>query len=223
MEFVVGKATSRLEGQELYHEYYLITKERGIPMPISHPDRAGISLKAIVTAVEKTLVKVQIEGDENQAGCRSRWLDYATVYSTPDGTGWYCMPEVGDEVRMVLPDGNEDHAYVAGSVHLGAAGGRTNPDHKSWKNKQNKEIMFTPDAIILRNNHGMSMELSDQEGIRLISNKDIVVQSDGDVQIKSKGAGVNMAADGSILMQQGAAMVQIKDEIHIGGGKIYMN
>ena len=67
------------------------------------------------------------------------------------------------------------------------------------------------------------MELSDQEGIRLISNKDIVVQSDGDVQIKSKGAGVNMAADGSILMQQGAAMVQIKDEIHIGGGKIYMN
>lgn len=223
MEFVVGKATSRLEGQELYHEYYLITKERGIPMPISHPDRAGISLKAIVTAVEKTLVKVQIEEDENQAGCRSRWLDYATVYSTPDGTGWYCMPEVGDEVRMVLPDGNEDHAYVAGSVHLGAAGGRTNPDHKSWKNKQNKEIMFTPDAIILRNNHGMSMELSDQEGIRLISNKDIVVQSDGDVQIKSKGAGVNMAADGSILMQQGAAMVQIKDEIHIGGGKIYMN
>lgn len=223
MDFVVGKATSRLEGQELYHEYRLITKSKGVSTPIYNPDLSGASLKAVVTAVEKTLVKIQIEDDENKAGCRSRWLDYATVYSTPDGTGWYCMPEVGDEVRMVLPDCNENHAYVASSVHLGTAGGRTNPDEKSWKNRQNKEIMFTPDSITLRNNNGISMELSDQEGIRIISNKDIIVQSDGDVQIKSKGAGVNMSANESILMQQGTAMVQIKDEINIGGGKIYMS
>lgn len=223
MDFVVGKALSHLEGQELYHEYHLITRAKGISMPIHNPDLSGISLKAIVTAVEKTFVKVQIEEDENKAGCRSRWLDYATVYSTPDGAGWYCMPEIGDEVRIVLPDDNEEHAYVAGSVHLGAALGRTNPDEKSWKNRQNKEILFTPASIILRNNNGISMELSDQEGIKISSNKDIVVWSDGEVQIKSKKAGVNLSADEGVLMQQGAAMVQIKDEIHIGGGKIYMN
>lgn len=124
---------------------------------------------------------------------------------------------------MVLPDNNEEHAYVASSVHLGTAGGRANPNEKSWKNRQNKEIMFTPDSIILRNNNGILMELSDQEGIKIISNKDIIVQSDGDVKIKSNGAGVNVSVDGSILMQQGTAMVQIEDEINIGGGKIYMN
>lgn len=222
MNLVVGKIESWLEGQELYHSYRLMTKAGGMLMPI-YNNIHGISLKAMVLEVERTMVKIQIEEDENKAGCRNCWLDYATVYSTPDGTGWYCMPEVGDEVRMVIPDNNEGHAYVASSVHLGASGGRVNPDEKSWKNRQNKEILFTPSSIILRNNNGMSMELSDQEGIKIISDKDITVQSDKNIQIKSKGAGVNMSADGNIQMQQGAAMIQIKDDINIGGGKIYMN
>ncbi len=220
---VIGRVSSWLEGQELYNEYCLITRENGLLLPIYNQNLSGISLKAKVSAVEKTMVKVQIEEDENQAESGSRWFDYATVYSTPDGTGWYCMPEIGDEVRIVMPDCIENHAYVASSVHLGSAGGRTNPDEKSWKNRQNKEVLFTPDSIILRNNNGISMELSDQEGIKLISNKDITVQSDGDIQIKSQSAGVNISAGGGILMQQGAAKVQINDEINICGGKIYMN
>lgn len=222
-ELVIGRVSSWLEGQELYNEYCLITKENGKLLPIYNHNLSGISLKATVTSVEKTMVKVQITEDENKIECGSRWFDYATVYSTLDGTGWYCMPEVGDEVRIVMPDCIEDHAYVASSVHLDTARGRTNPDEKSWKNRQNKEVLITPDSIILRNNNGMSMELSDQEGIKLISNKDILVQSDGDIQIKSQSARVNISAGGDILMQQGTAKIQINDEINISGGKIYMN
>lgn len=222
-QFVIGKINSRLEGQELYHEYHLLTKENARLLPIYNENLTGVSLDAEVTAVEKTLVKVQIEEDENKANCGSRWFDYATVYSTPDGAGWYCMPEVGDRVRLATPDCVEEHAYVASSVHLGAAGGRSNPDEKSWKNPQNKEILFTPDAIILRNNNGISLELSDKEGVKIISDKDIIVQADQDIQMKSRNAGVNMAAETAIMLQQGAAKVEIKDDINISGGKIYMN
>lgn len=223
MKLVIGKIDSWLEGQELCHQYYLITKESGLLLPIFNHNLSGISLRAKVIAVEKTKVKVQIEADENKEECGSCWFDYATVYSTPDGTGWYCMPEIGDEVRIVMPDCMEKHAYVASSVHLGTAGGRTNPDEKSWKNRQNKEILFTPDSIILRNNNGTLMELSDHEGIKLVSSKDISVQSDGNIQIKSQNAGVNISAGDGILMQQGTAKVQVNDEINICGGKIYMN
>ncbi len=223
MKLVIGKINSWMEGQELLHEYHLITKKNGLLLPIFNQNLSGISLKAKVIAVEKTKVQVQIEADENKAGCGNCWFDYATVYSTPDGTGWYCMPEIGDEVRIVMPDCMEKHAYVASSVHLGASGGRTNPDEKSWKNRQNKEILFTPDSIILRNNSGTSMELSDYEGIKIVSSKDISVQSDGNIQIKSQNAGVNISAGGGILMQQGTAKVQVNDEINICGGKIYMN
>ena len=222
-QLVIGKIVSRLEGQELYHEYHLLTRENARLLPIYNENLTGVSLDARVTAVEKTVVQVQIEEDENQGNCGSRWFDYATVYSTPDGAGWYCMPEVGDKVRLAVPDRVEGHAYVASSVHLGAAAGRSNPKEKSWKNPQNKEILFTPDAIIFRNNNGISLELSDKEGVKVMSDKDIIVQTDQDIQMKSKNAGVNMAAETAIVMQQGAAKVEINQDINISGGKIYMN
>lgn len=223
VKLVINKINSRLEEQELYHEYHLSTKEGVRLLPIYNNNLAGVSLNARVTAVEKTVVKVQIGEDENKPECGSRWLDYATVYSTPDGAGWYCMPEVGDMVRLVIPDCIEGHAYAAGSIHLSAAGGRSNPDRKSWKNPQNKEILFTPDAIILRNNNGISLELSDKDGVKVTSNKDIIVRADGNIQIRSQNAGINMAAESAILMQQGVAKVEISNDINISGGKIYMN
>jgi len=223
MNLVVGKIVSRLEGQELYHEYLLITKANGINKPIYNHKISGVSLKALVVSVEKTMVKVQIEKDENKDKCRECWLDYATVYSTPDGTGWYCMPEIADEVRVVMPDYKEEHAYVASSIHLGSDGGRTNPNEKSWKNRQKKEVLFTPESIILQNNKGMMIELSDQRGISIISDKDIIVRSDGDIQIKSNEAEVKLSAANELLMQQGTARIQLDNEINIGGGKIYMN
>lgn len=222
-EFVIGRIRSRLVGQEVCHEYRLITKKGGLLPAIYNLKNPGISLKAEVTAVDNTLVQVRIQDDENKAGSGFRWFDYATVYSTPDGSGWYCMPEVGDIVRLVIPDKDEEHAYTAGSVHLGAAGGRTKPEEKSWKNKQDKEILLTPDSILLRNNKGIEIELSDQNGIIMKSDKDIVVQSDGDIQIKSSGAGVTLSAGNKLLMRQGAARVEMDDQIYIGGGKIYMN
>lgn len=222
-ERVIGKIISRLTGQELYHEYHLISRERGILKPLYNADLAGVSVKAHVTAVEKTVVCVQIDEDENKGECGSKWFDYATVYSTPDGTGWYCMPEVGDEVRVVVPSYREKEAYVASSVHLGATGERTDPNVKSWKNRQKKEIRFTPDSIVLTNNAGNRVELSDAEGIRVVSDKDITLQAGGEMKIKSGNAAVNMDAQSKILLQQGESVIEISDEINISGGKIYMN
>lgn len=133
------------------------------------------------------------------------------------------MPEIGDEVRVVFPDKDENNVYVASSVHIGAEGGRRNPNEKSWKNKQNKEILFTPDSIIMRNNNGLVLELSDHNGIKMSSNKNITVHADGNIQIKSRNAGIHMSAGSNILMQQGAAKIQMDEAIHINGGKIYMN
>lgn len=221
--YVICRIDSNFRGQELSHEYHLSTKKRGqLPAFYNHA-LTGVSLKAEVIAVEKTMVKVRIQEDENKDNCRNCWFDYATVYSTPDGTGWYCMPEIGDMVRLVFPDEHEDSAYVSGSIHTGAAGGRSNPNEKSWKNRQNKEILFTPGSIILRNNNGLLLELSDGEGIKLCSNRDILVQSEGDVRIASGGSGIQMLSGGSILMQQGAAKIKMDDTINISGGKIYMN
>lgn len=220
--FVIKKIISWLEGQELYNEYNLVTQCGGLS-PVTYNDRlSGISLKANVTAVERTKVQIRIQEDENKDHCKAQWFDYATIYSTPDGTGWYCMPEIGDEVRLLVPDREEKHAYVVGSMHVGMSNGRIDPEKKSWKNRQNKEVLLTPDSIVFQNNKGLLIELSDQEGIKIVSNKNISVQSEGDIEIRSK-AGTNISANSYLLMRQGGASIHMTDEINIGGGKIYMN
>lgn len=220
-ELVIGKIVSRLVGHELIHTYTLHSKSWGYRGVNTNAKIAGISLMAHVTGVDKTKVSVQIAEDENQDHSGYRWFDFATVYSSPDGTGWYCMPENGDEVRMVFPDQCEKNAYVVSCVHVTDAG-RKNPNEKSWENKQQKEILFTPNALIMRNNNGMSIEILDNEGIKIISNKKIMLQADDNICINSE-SGVQVSASDRMLLNQGGAIIQMSDSIVIGGGKIYMN
>ncbi|MDE6951979.1 MAG: phage baseplate assembly protein V [Lachnospiraceae bacterium] len=220
-ELVIGRIMSRLSGQELKHIYTFQAKAAGVRHEKGNQKLAGISLKANVTGVNKTRVSIRIQDDENKNDSGSRWFDFATVYSTPDGTGWYCMPEVGDEVRVNFPDREEEHAYVASCVHLNN-NNRENPDEKSWKNKQGKEILFTPEALIFRNNKGMSIEINDSEGIKVISDKKIILQADQAINISS-GTEMRISALDSMLLSQGGASIQMDDTINISGGKIYMN
>lgn len=220
---VVAKVESFLEGSELIHQYKLCTLKSAYEIPQQHEQIRGISMRARVTAVERNLVQVQIHEDENRRESGHRWFEYATVYSTPDGTGWFAQPETGDEVRVLFPSADESSAYVSSSVHLETKGGRTNPDHKSWKNKQNKEILFTPDSLTLTNNSGLSIELNDSKGVIINSNRDISIESDGQLSLNSDNGGVTIYGDKSVVVQQGTAQISVKDEIDIAGGKINMN
>ena len=89
----ISAIDTELEGAELYHPYTLAPKA-GLQVPKQYNlEMIGNSLSGKITATQKAVVQVSIDKDENEeAGVR--WLPYATVYSTPDGTGWYCMPEV---------------------------------------------------------------------------------------------------------------------------------
>ena len=132
-------------------------------------------------------MQIDIAGDEWQALDGKKWFTYATVYSSPDGTGWYSMPEVGDTVRLYVPD-HENRCLVVSSVHKETDSTRQNPDYKSFKTKYGKEILFTPDSILITNNQGMLVELNDQEGITMTSDKDILIQAQDNMTIASGSA-----------------------------------
>lgn len=220
-KLVIRKIYSCLTGQELQHTYILSTRAMGTCCEEDNIHITGISLKANVVRVDKTKVLVKIQLDENAGNAGNRWFDFATVYSTSDGTGWYCMPEIGDEVRLLFPDKSEENAYVSSCIHIENES-RTNPSEKSWKNKQGKEVIFTPETLVLRNNKGMSIEISDVEGIKIVSDKKIILQATEDININSE-SGLQLSAAENMLFSQGGASIQMNDSIIIGGGKIYMN
>lgn len=213
---------TKMEDSELCHTYYLTGEDGFETEEVFNENLIGLSLDAQVTAVERDTVQVSIGCDENHAGAGFRPFPYSTVYSTPDGTGWYCMPEVGDAVRLCFPCEKDSDAYVASSVHLQSSAGdeRVNPDFKSIMNKQKKEVLFTPGSLILTNNAGMSIELSDAEGIKIISDKAIVIRSQEAVDISSATSTLSINAPKRIIFQQGDTQISLEEKLHFGGAQV---
>lgn len=200
----VIKRNTEYQMSELYHTYTLT--ERMEDEDVIYNDKlTGVSLDATVTGVKGTNVTVSINKDENKASSGSRWFPYATVYSSPDGSGWYCMPEKGDSVRLYFPSDRESEAYVLSTTHLsaGSSGRRSNPNNKSLMNKQGKEILFKPDSILITNNNGMSLELSDEAGISIVSDKKIVLESNEAIEITSVNENIDLVSSAKISLKQG--------------------
>lgn len=186
----------------------------------------GASLDAYVVKANADKVKVHIPWDAKKDPTNGKWFLYSTVFSSPDGTGWYCMPEENDRVRLYFPDEKEENGYIISSVHenIGQANeyqenARTNPDNKSICTRFGKQIELTPTKISITNNQGMQIVLDDTAGIQMISDKDIVMESQGAINIISASDTVSMAALDTIELKQGNSKIMLKDNIIVEGAK----
>lgn len=229
----VYEVTSKLTHGELIHSYLLKRKNGFKDRTVYNHGLIGASLDAKVIDIERDRVKVHVLADESQDKAAAAWFPYSTVYSSPDGTGWYCMPEAGDSVRLYFPNEHEEEGYMISSVNVepkeggadgeGSSGGKTpprsNPDHKSISNKYHKQIELTPTSIVITNNDGLTLKLEDQEGITISSNKKVCIESEDELSIQSRNAKMRMEAKEAIELIQGSAKLTMKDEVTIEGAK----
>lgn len=160
---------------ELVNDYTICLAEGMSVQRIFNECQQGCSFLADVKAVMQDKVQVVLVDDENKAQVAGRWFPYSTGYSSVNGAGWYCMPEIGDKVRLQIPDHMEEHGYVISAVHDRTESERRIPDQKSFKTRYGKELLFTPDRLELTNNQGMSIKIIDGEGIQIVSDKDIAI------------------------------------------------
>ena len=226
-----------LEGNELVH-YYSLKSEAGFQTRELLNERIiGASLEGEIIEVKTDQVKVHVKCDDTQEKAKeqanvkcddtpeeakakekatAKWFSFSTVYSSPDGTGWYFMPEEGDRVRLYFPGTAEQEGYVISATHLVSsdANARANPDNKSLKTKWGKEVLLTPDSIILSTNENrMRIELSDQKGINIISDKEITIVSDKSIAIASLSEEVQVTADKNINMKQGSTQLNLNKDV----------
>ena len=136
---------------------------------------------------------------------------YATAYSSPDGAGWYCMPEIGDAVRIYFPDSKENHALAINMVHL-TCDLREDPKIKYIRSPHNKEIRFEPGAIYITNHQGMMVCLDDKRGVSINSNKDIVIMAGENIDLHSEKE-IRISGDEGVIARQGDNRIEIKDGI----------
>lgn len=151
---------------------------------------------------------------------------YSTVYTSPDGTGWYYMPEIGDTVRLHFPSNKETDAFVISAVDIDQPDqlDRTIPDNKSLKTVYLKQLLFTPSTILLTNNHKEEtfIKIDDNGGIQMESPNNITIRSDSDVIIETvaESSKMNVVAGESVTMEQGPAKITMKNDITFEGAKM---
>ena len=220
-ELYVSAIETELDGVALYHNYTLKRKGDLYSPKVYNYALIGASLDGKILAVEKDVVKITLNEDGNAESAGTRWYAYSTVYSSPDGTGWYCMPEPGDAVRLYFPTMDETQAYVISSAHE-ESGARSNPDNKSIKNKQGKEALFMPDKVVITNNNGMSIVIDDAIGITFISDKDINFEANGLVQLIS-GQVVSMIAADKVTLKQGATTFTLDELVYMKGSQVRLD
>lgn len=209
----VYKIETRYEGQELIHKYYLRTKAGFKTKKQYNLKLIGVSLPGRIIKIKNDRVKTWVDVDDDQPVESAKWFLFSTVYSSPDGTGWYAMPEINDAVRLYFPDEDERNAYIVSAVHSGPSNKRRKkPNIKSFCTIYEKELEFAPGHIRITNNDGMMIELNDKSGITLVSNKNINLTSSNNITISGDESVLIRGAKG-IKIQQENSEIEITDDI----------
>ena len=216
--FCIFQIQSRLQHGELLHEYHLVPEGECFCNKKFAEHMAGVSMLGTVKKVKRDTVFIELLEDEYKTSSY-RWFPFSTVYSSQDGTGWYCMPEEGDQARLHFPDADEKNAYVISAVHLPTENGRSNPDEKSFKNKYNKEIRFTPEKLLITNNAGSFIEISDDHGIWIESDKDIHIRAKGQMAVVSEEQDVTLSAENVLRLRQKETSIKLSEDIILSGGE----
>lgn len=240
-ELYVCQVNAHIDGGVLLFYLTLTTKNGMIQMFQMHEKVVGVSLDATIDEIENDRVKVtmQIDREANHVPGKQCFFPYSTIYSSKDGSGWYCMPEIGDSVRIYFPDGIEEHSYAISSVHDkvdpdmqtnnnrgqgngGYTGQRDNPSVKSLRNKNGKEIRLTPDGIYIIAD-GTTITLMDEGGVSVVSDQNIEFKSDQNIVISAEQDVSIVGLAGAYLSCSETASIKLEENVEVIGQEVKAN
>ena len=218
-EYVVRKVEAKLV-DGLMQMTYALTGEKGFVAPLQkNTNCAGRVLKAQVKAVKRDQIQAHLfEIDPEYDSSGDWWFPYSTAYSSSDGSGWYVMPEKDDYVRIMFPSKNETDGFAASSINSSPPESTRN---KSFKAPGGKEILLTDDGIYIMCQHqSIFIDLTQGDGIKIVSSKDIHVSSDANVTLSAEKKLTMLAKEG-LTLQTGDSKIAMKtDQIVLGAKNV---
>lgn len=221
----VDSVTIQMMGGILIYEYSVGDKEAFRRKTYYNANSACKMLEGIVEQVDKEKIKVFFDTIDAEAdGDGDCYFEYSTAYASKGGqygAGFYCMPEVGDRVKVLLPDANEGTAFVYGSV---SAGPLESVENAKLCNTFGKEILFTEKEIrISCNGQNMYISMTKDGEITIRSEKKMAIQSQADINIYGKKS-VNIYAPQRIEFVTNETTLSVdKEKILINGENLRIN
>lgn len=226
-DLYVYAAYSEMKNGLLRHQYTLSVK-KGLRQPvIYHSELTGASVQGKVIDVAKDTVKVHLEIDPVQNKSEAHWFPYASVYTAEGNSGWYCMPELGDHVRVYFPSNKEEEGTASSSVRQDNSEQETNklgdPNYKYFRTASGKEIMMGPNEVTISAKDGeVFIKLNEQDGIEIVSAKGIQLISDQDIVLDA-GKKLVISAQEEISLSCQGSSVSLDGNVTLSGNEVKTN
>ncbi|WP_173682201.1 contractile injection system protein, VgrG/Pvc8 family [Clostridium saccharoperbutylacetonicum] len=233
-QFYIKSANYTMEGANLENIYELRVKTGLKSKRLYNMNVIGISINGSILEVQRDKVKVKLEISSDIDTSTAYWFPYATVAASPDGGGWYCMPEVGERIRLNCPTKDESRAFVVNAIdsHEGKSGSEaggdrmSNPDNKSLKTDSGQEVKFTPSGIVIEcsggqasvnlNNDG-TVDVVGQNNINIACAQKLSLRAENEITISAqKSVDILCEAGSSLILSEG-------DEILVSGTRVQNN
>jgi len=244
-QFYVSEIVATAD-KELFVSRLALMPKKGLSQPYQPNNGViGASYSGTILDIRNDQVKIGLGIDAGHDPGTPCWFPYSTIYSSRGGSGWYCMPEKGDSIRIYFPDGEDDHAYAISSVHeqvdddagqrgggggggggggqSGGAGGysgnRDNPDVKSLT-YGDKEIRLTPEGVYIITEG--SMITMTEDGIMVSTENDIEFCSDMSIVLNAE-EDVNVVGTSGVELDTETAALIIEEDIKAIGQEVHAN
>lgn len=153
----------------------------------------GASIMGTIIGVQGELVQVHLDIDSIQEVSDAYWFRFSTMSASNDGSGWYCMPEIGDNVRVYFPTKDEDQSFSISAVSTytkglqGEQDRMENPDNKYLRTKYDKQVQLTPNELYISCDSGQAdTKMTSDGNVYIISKNNININAEENVKIEAK-------------------------------------
>lgn len=241
-EFYVYQSEISLK-EGLMKGKYRIISDKGIRVSEKfNTQLAGCSLEGRVLAVSGDSLKIHLAIDDDQDENVANWFKQTTTYSGNGETGWHCMPEKNDNVRVYFPTHKDEDAVVVDSVRRssgggggsgGASGGSSgggqskdklsDPNTTYFRTPSGKELKFDPNGILISGKDGaVYIDISDPNGIQIISDTVVKVNSKENISLIADKSIIISALE-KIELTCKSSKITMTDNVELTGQNIKLN
>lgn len=222
--FTIHSFRYQFKHQEMVAVYGLQRKQ-GLVAPAIYPMHLiGVALIGKIVNVSGDKVQVALEIDRESGNPAVYWFTYSTISASPDGSGWYCMPEVGDDVRVYFPSKDEKEAIALSAVsnYDSPGGGQPDrmgdPNSRYLRTKDGQELALAPGFLKLSCGEGLSsvtigedgkISISAQNVVKVIADKDVTLHADEEIHVHAQeGIMLQSLQGGNVAMGDGNIQFQ---------------
>lgn len=227
----IGKTTYSYENSVIGNICTFNIKKGLSTIHVPNLNIAGSSIFGKVIDVARDHVKVHLDIDEEQPIGEAFWYRYATMYASQGEVGWYCMPELGDIVRLYHPNGDEGEATFINSIkphpndvveNLPSNHRMADPDIKYLRTAKGKELKLRPNGIdIIAKDNTVYACFNDDGTLYLNSNDKISMTAVNDIEMKAKN--INLEAEEMIELKSKAGTITMVEDIEVEGEEVKTN